>query len=95
MESTGNSAKQCIKKAYFYFDILVESINIFMNSELGKNSVYDFGNWVAQEKIKVKTSGKGMSHSRADCNVQNKGNTRAEAWNKISIEIKKNWTVSS
>lgn len=38
------------KEAYFYFQIPVESINIFMNSELEKKTVHDFENWVAQKK---------------------------------------------
>lgn len=45
----------------------------------------DFENWVAQKKVKI--SRKEMLHSRADCKVQNKGNTREEGRNKISIEM--------
>lgn len=52
MESTGNSAKQYIKIAYFYSHFPVESINIFMNSELEKKLVVDFRNQLAQKKSK-------------------------------------------
>lgn len=66
------------KKAYFYFQIPVESINIFMNSELEKKHpcmILKTG----LLRTKVKISRKGMLHSRADCKVQNKGSTRAES----------------
>ena len=52
-------------KAYFYFHIPVESINIFINSE--KKLVHDFVNWIAQKKVKIPR--KEMPH-RADYNVK-------------------------